>query len=126
MESEPEPKEPRQEPKELKQEPEPNPELDANITSQLDLFYSEFDKLVELYQLKTGIDINYVKKRLVQLNNANPEFTKTPLPINTDKHTDYIIDRGLLDKGYVITLFSKNRIATYLFNKTCINLGWFF
>lgn len=57
------------------------PEIDANIISQLDLFYGEFDKLVELYQLKTGIDFYYVKNRLVQLNNANPEFTKTPLTI---------------------------------------------
>ena len=100
-------------------------ELKNKIATQFDSFNSEYDKLAKSYNLKNCIDFKYVRNRLVELNNSNLEFTKTPIQIKTDPIQDAIIDQAFLDKSYFMLGLTKNDLETYLFNKICVNLGWF-
>jgi hypothetical protein len=85
---------------------------------QFDLFNNEYDKLAKQYDLKNYISFDYMKNKLINLNNSNLEFTKTPIEIEIDPIHEAFLNKHLLGLG-------RDELMTYLFNKTCVNLGWF-
>ena len=104
-------------------------QLRSKIITQFDLFDGEFKKISIEYDLKNYINFKYIRDQLINLNKSNPNFTKTPIQIESDPIRDEIIHQSLLTKSHLILVefgIKKNEITTYIFNRTCINLGWFY
>lgn len=69
------------------------------------------------------MDLRYVRNKLINLNKSNPDFTVIPIKIETNQIKDDAIYTCLLNK--LICEAGKYEIQAYLFNKTCVSLGWF-
>jgi hypothetical protein len=106
-----------------KLDPSPGDKLNDKIMKQFDLFNNEYDKLAKQYDLKNYISFDYIKNKLIDLNNSNPEFTETPIEIEIDPIHDELIHHAFLNKDLLGR--GRDELMTYLFNKTCVNLGWF-
>lgn len=103
-------------------------QLRSKLITQFDLFDEENKKISREYDLKNNISFEYIRNRLIDLNKSNPDFTKIPIQTESDPIQNEIIHQGLLNKSHFVLLglgICRNEITTYLFNKTCVNLGWF-
>jgi hypothetical protein len=98
-----------------------NEEKRHKILTQYELFNNEYKNISKEYNLKNCIDFQYIKYTLINLNRNNPEFTKTPIEIEANIFQDDIIHQCLMEK----IPCPKKEITEFLFNKVCINLGWF-
>ena len=98
-----------------------NEEIRQKILTQYELFNNEYKNLSKEYKFKNYIDFHYIKCTLINLNRNNPEFTKTPIQIETNIFQDEIIHQCLMEK----LPCPKKETTEFLFNKVCINLGWF-
>ena len=101
----------------------PGDKLNGEIMKQFDLFNNEYDKLAKQYDLKNYISFDYMKNKLIDMNNSNQEFTKTPIEVEIDPIKDELLHQAFLNKN--VLGLGRDELMTYLFNKTCINLGWF-
>ena len=93
-------------------------DLYIKILTQYELFDSMYIKIKEIYKIKNKLDLRYVRNKLIKLNKSNPNFTVIPIKFETNA-----IHMCLLNK--LICGAGKYEIQAYLFNKTCISLGWF-
>ena len=98
-------------------------ELHIKITMQYELFDSMYKKTVKIYGIKNKLDLRYIRDRLIKLNKSDLDFTIKPIKIETNMVKDETIHLCLLNK--LICDVSKYEIQAYLFNKTCVSLGWF-
>ncbi len=104
-------------------------ELETKIINQFELFINEYEKICAEYNLKNYISFSYIRDKLINLNKTNQEFTKISIKIETDLIQDELIHQSLLNKSIIILIsinINNKKITTFLFNKTCVSLGWFF
>lgn len=104
--------------------------LDENIKqkiiAQYELFNNEFKNIALDYDLNILINNNYMIQRLVNLNKFHTDFTENPVQIDINQSKNEFIHESLSDKSYIKKYINKIKIDKFLFDKTCLKLGWFY
>ena len=88
-------------------------DLYTKIITQCHLFNNMYMEIAKTYEIKNSLSLVYLRDRLIDLNKSNPDFTVIPIKIETNPDEEIIYN------------LNKYDLQTYLFNKTCLCLGWF-
>ena len=101
-------------------------EYETKIINQYELFNIEHKKTLKQYDIKNDIPIKYIRNQLITLNKQYSDFTKTAIKINIEKDKYELLSQALISKSYLtLWIYGKQQIIDFLFNQTCIKLGWF-
>lgn len=101
------------------------------LVKQFEIFYPVSQQIAEKCINSTNKDmpIDYVANKLIELNNIYEEFTIDKIymerkDVNNLMLFDHLIEPNIIKKCMILK-FNKKTLVDIIFNKTCLELGWF-
>ena len=104
-----------------------SPELKNKLINQFEQFSNKYKEIASKYDINNFISFGYIQNILIELNDKYENFTQITVEISIDLEKTKLLEEGLKNKDFLLlgALFSKQTMMEFLFNETCIKLGWF-